>query len=200
KTWPNANIGIRPAEALLVVDVDPRNGGDRQLAGMQRMHHPLPITQTARTGGGGLHIWLRCGTPVTVGKLADGLDVKTRSGYVVVPPSTHASGGRYEWIDLSDVAPAPDYLRHLLAPPRQPRAGTAGRSGATPARAAGLLRIVEEATEGERSNRLYWACRRACEHGLDVEPLIAAAVDLGLSQRAAERTAASAASATGVES
>ncbi|HEX2301809.1 MAG TPA: hypothetical protein VHH34_25445 [Pseudonocardiaceae bacterium] len=58
---------------------------------------------------------------------------------------------------------------------------------------APLVQFVSESTEGERNRRLFWACCRAHERGLDTEPLIAAAVALGYSERAARRTAQSAA-------
>lgn len=194
--WPDANIGIRPAPGVVVLDIDPRNGGGTQVVRMQRRYGTLPATRTARTGGGGLHIWYRRHGP-TLGQLAPGVDIKTSSGYLVAPPSVHASGGRYEWIDPGDIVAAPAYLCALLIPgdggmevrPRQVR--PPGK-GATPNRVAGLLRVVTDAQEGERNSRLYWACRTATEHGIDLAPLVDAAVRRGLARREAETTAASA--------
>jgi hypothetical protein len=39
----------------LVLDVDPRNGGDEALRAVQTEHAILPTTLTSRTGGGGNH-------------------------------------------------------------------------------------------------------------------------------------------------
>src|SRR5690242_5575415 len=80
KQNPQANIGIAtgaPSE-LLVLDVDPRNGGDRSLAELQRLHGELPTTVTTTTGGGGLHYYfsLPKGVQVRSSVLADGLDIK----------------------------------------------------------------------------------------------------------------------------
>ena len=51
---------------------------------------------TARTATGGTHIWLRYdGRPVG-GRLGPGVDIKTHSGYVVVPPSV-TPNGQYSW-------------------------------------------------------------------------------------------------------
>lgn len=194
--WPTANIGVRAHLGQTVLDVDPRHGGDPQLAAMQDRHAPLPATRTARTGGGGLHLWFLCHGEVR-GELAPGIDVKSNSGFLVCPPSLHESGQRYEWINEGPIVEAPEYLRSLLARPT-PVIPTGTRT-VTPAVAAGLVRTVAEAPPGTRNSRLYWACSRAFEKGVDINPLVDAAVRNGLSRREAERTAASAATAPGLE-
>lgn len=52
-----ANVGIAtgPASSLVVLDIDPRHGGDDSLADLQSEHGALPLTVTALTGGGGQH-------------------------------------------------------------------------------------------------------------------------------------------------
>jgi hypothetical protein len=190
--WPAANLGIRPALGLVVLDVDPRHGGDVQVAAMQRRYGRLPATRTARTGSGGEHLWFAHVGPVT-GKLAPGVDIKSNSGYVVAPPSLHFSGSRYAWSDPGPIAAAPPYLARLLTPP-PPSPLSSRRAGSPSAKvAAGLLRVVADAAEGNRNNALFWAACRAHEHGLDVGPLVDAAVANGLSRRAADATARSAA-------
>ena len=192
RMWPAANIGIRPAPGLVVLDVDPRHGGEAQLAAMQRRYGRLPATRTARTGSGGEHLWFAHVGPVT-GKLAPGVDIKSNSGYVVAPPSLHFSGSRYAWSDPGPIAAAPPYLARLLTPP-PPSPLSSRRAGSPSAKvAAGLLRVVADAAEGNRNNALFWAACRAHEHGLDVGPLVDAAVANGLSRRAADATARSAA-------
>ena len=74
------------------------------------------------TGGGGRHIFFQHpGGEVTGGggKLGAGLDVKGDGGYVVAPPSLHASGRRYEWEassrpDAVGIAEAPGWLLDLI--------------------------------------------------------------------------------------
>ncbi|MFR9803148.1 bifunctional DNA primase/polymerase [Pseudonocardia sp. RS010] len=192
--WPDANIGIRPAPGQFVLDIDPRNGGLVQFDAMQARYGRLPRTRTARTGSGGGHLWFHLYGDLR-GCLADGIDIKTSSGYVVAPPSLHESGDRYAWADAGPIADAPDYLAELLVRPRRVAAGST--SQATPAVVAGLVRVVREATEGERNRRLYWAACRAAEKGIDPAPLIEAAVEVGLSPHEAERTVDSAANAPG---
>jgi hypothetical protein len=194
--WPAANIGVRPAVGIVVIDVDPRHGGGTSLLNLERKHGRLPRTQTAATGGGGLHIWLGHHGPAR-GSVGPGLDVKTHSGYVVMPPSAHTSGRTYSWVnEIDPIQPAPRWLAELLAPATIPLP-TATTSVASPARAAALLRVVAEAQSGERNSRLFWACARAMECGLDVAPLIEAAIAVGLTEGEATRTVQSAARSVG---
>ncbi len=160
---PTANIGIRPAVGVVVLDVDPRNGGASALVELTRPHGGLSPTWTAWTGGGGLHAWYRAAGPFKA-KLCDGVDLKTHTGYVVVPPSLHPSGRRYVWANDLPIAEAPAWLAAILAapPPRPLPTVTAGTfSGAHD---DGLVRLVAE-PGADRHNRLYWATRRAVEGG-----------------------------------
>ena len=50
--WENANIGILTGQdaGKVVLDVDPRNGGDKSLARLIRLHQELPHTAKALSG------------------------------------------------------------------------------------------------------------------------------------------------------
>jgi len=192
--WPGANVGIRPPAGVIVLDVDPRNGGSTALLALTREHGQLPATLTARTGSGGLHIWLSYGGR-TRGQLCRGVDIKTHGGYVVAPPSMHASGRRYEWLAVLPTAPAPRWVRQLLDPPPVPLPSRPRRPASGERQLDGLLRHVAEDPGGELNRRLYWAASRAHESGLDVEPLVDLAVEMGHPERGARNTAASAAKA-----
>lgn len=103
KRWPNANVGLPTGRksGIIVLDVDPRNGGDESLAALEAQHGPLPRTVEARTGSGGRHLLFRHpGGEVrcSAGQLGPGLDIKGDGGYVVISPSVHPNGNRYEWI------------------------------------------------------------------------------------------------------
>ena len=100
--WPNANIGIATGSVsgLIVIDVDPRHGGDeswrdlvREL-GLKDLQMPQVIT-----GGGGAHYYFQHpgGFVRSTTAIRPGVDVRGDRGYVVAPPSLHASGARYEW-------------------------------------------------------------------------------------------------------
>jgi Bifunctional DNA primase/polymerase, N-terminal len=94
---PNANIGIACAPSgLLVLDIDPRNGGDETFGELLRVMGPLPATWTTLTPGGGQHYYFRFDGEVKRATLGEGVDVK-HHGYVVAPPSVHPNGGRYRW-------------------------------------------------------------------------------------------------------
>jgi hypothetical protein len=118
--FPEANVGIACA-SLLVIDVDPRNGGDRTLSALLEAHGPFPTTPTQRTGGGGLHYLFERPAVPLFSKLKNGVDVIHGSRrYIVAGPSRLMTGGRYEWLTppgLPLVA-APDWLlRRLHRPP-----------------------------------------------------------------------------------
>lgn len=173
--WPGCNWGVRPPVGVVVLDIDPRNGGEDSLAKLELQHGPLPRTLTARTGSGGLHIWLSYAGP-TRGKLAAGIDVKSNSGYLVAPPSVHACGGTYEWLDQRPAAYAPAWVKAILNPPVRRYAPAPGGGGSI----EHLLRFVAASGEGERNRRLFWAACRAVEKGIDPAPLVDAAVAVGL--------------------
>jgi Bifunctional DNA primase/polymerase, N-terminal/AAA domain len=116
--YPLANIGMT-LEGFVVVDVDPRHGGDESIRRFQR-EHPLPSTRLIMTGSGGAHFIFR-GTP---GKAYQdilsagfpGVDIKAGGGaYLVAAPSLHASGGRYQVFQANEIAPLPEVLEMILS-------------------------------------------------------------------------------------
>ena len=122
--WPEANIGgALGLDGLWVLDVDGASG-EAALADWLRLRgHVLPPTATVRTGGGGLHYWWRGGERMPrnrVGVLHH-VDVRSRGGYVVLPPSLHRSGRRYERTSaVASIAEPPAWLVGLVAPPPPP--------------------------------------------------------------------------------
>ena len=113
---PLANVGLATGNSV-VLDVDPKHGGDASLEALEAQHGLLPETTRTITGSGGQHIFFRPPEGVRIknsvggnGGLAPGLDIKSAGGYVVAPPSLHASGRHYAWsVDHhpDDVPPAP---------------------------------------------------------------------------------------------
>jgi hypothetical protein len=211
---PAANIGIAISVGALhhvrVLDVDPKNGGDAELARLLAEHGPLPSTPAQRTGSGGLHVLLT-GWPDALlrTKLAPGIELLGPGRYFVAAPSVHPSTrARYVWtIGLeAPIAHAPAWLvalasqRSQASSPR--RAPPAITSTSRYARAA-LIRAmvaVEQAANGERNmtlNREAWSIGRFVQSGaLDHDLVVAAFVDAagaaGLGRNEAERTIASA--------
>jgi hypothetical protein len=94
------NLGIRTgaASGIIVIDVDPRHGGDHTLAELERRHGVLPPTWRFITGSGGWHSLFKHpgGTvPNSAGKIGIGIDVRGDGGYIAAPPSLHISGRQY---------------------------------------------------------------------------------------------------------
>jgi hypothetical protein len=119
---PQANIGARVPRSLLVLDIDPRHGGQARLAQLEGEHGALPPTRVSISGrgDGGRHCWyLHPGGRLSAARLGAGLDLKTHNGYVLLPPSRHPTTGRpYQWADPAvDPAPLPRWLSRLLTPP-----------------------------------------------------------------------------------
>jgi hypothetical protein len=102
KRWPDANIGIVTGEIsnLVVLDIDPKHGGDASLSRLERQLGPLPATIEATTGGGGRHLYFAHPGGLIRNRtgLAQGIDLRGDGGYVVAPPSIHPSGRPYTWI------------------------------------------------------------------------------------------------------
>ena len=186
---PHDNIGIRPPAGMVVVDVDPRDGGDLALAALEAEYGPLPATWTAETGSGGWHYWFTVGAADLRGKLCPGIDLKHGgTGYVVAPPSRHPDGGIYRWVTPPDGFPAsaPEWLQHRMERPQAPTPGrhipTAG-AGHGPYSIGCLVGRITKAAQGSRNRTLYGAARDAHRQGdLDAyEPdLVAAAARVGL--------------------
>ena len=90
--WSSANVGILTGRRsnLVVLDVDPRHGGDRALQELIGAHEPLPDTPVVFTGGGGWHYYFACppgDEPIKSVTLAEGLELKADGTFVVAPPS-----------------------------------------------------------------------------------------------------------------
>lgn len=127
-SWRTPNIAVSCAPSgIVVVDVDVRNGGDETLGALEHKHGPLPHTPRVLSGSGdgSTHYYFSADAaaryPIALGP---GVDVKHAGGYVLLPPSRHASGRTYRWdlgASLTDTTPAP-----------APTWMTLGGSGASP--------------------------------------------------------------------
>ncbi|MGQ9663143.1 MAG: phage/plasmid primase, P4 family [Kiritimatiellia bacterium] len=121
-TRPDANVGMPTGapSGILVVDVDPRNGGNETLETLVTQYGPWPTTAEVVTGGGGRHIYFRYIEGARCSSLGAGIDIKGEGGYVLVPPSVHPSGRAYSWAGIrgeaafDHIADAPDWIRARL--------------------------------------------------------------------------------------
>jgi len=99
--WPDANLSVVTGEVsgLVVLDVDPRHGGEESLAALEARHGKLPQTVESVTGGGGRHLYFaHPGHEVrNRAGIMPGIDLRADGGTIVLPPSVHASGKQYRW-------------------------------------------------------------------------------------------------------
>jgi hypothetical protein len=116
------NIGIAIPEGVVVVDIDPRNGGlDSWIEWLDAYGVEFWNDEPcAETGGGGYHYWFRL--PDGVDKLkknidsAPGIDLLTHGRYVVAPPSV--TDEAYVWAtrlpdNLDDLSALPGFIEVL---------------------------------------------------------------------------------------
>jgi hypothetical protein len=109
---PDANVGIVTGKEFGIVVVDVENGGRID---------DLPPTVISKTGGGGFHYYYKhpgniVKNGVRIGNKDDKRDIRGDGGFVVAPPSVHASGNLYEWDvppDNTSFADFPELLINL---------------------------------------------------------------------------------------
>jgi hypothetical protein len=115
KAWAwDGMIGAAIAPGTMIIDVDPRNGGDKTLLLLKNEGKELPPTRTVKTKSGGFHYHFNVPDDLALrGKLGPGVDVKRAGkGYVVTPPSPG-----YKLLNNEAPVAAPEWLLEELAIP-----------------------------------------------------------------------------------
>lgn len=172
------NIGLAcgASSGVFVVDIDQHaEDGEATLAKAQKRLGRLPDTAEQRTGGGGRQLFFAYpdGREMrnSAGKIGPGVDTRGNGGFVVVPPSLHPSGKRYEWLAWPHHVPPgelPDAWVRKLEKKRQ----TVIQAPVTPMPCVSnrtlerLLRQVRGQTEGNRHCTLYAVARDVQEKQL----------------------------------
>jgi hypothetical protein len=191
---PGVLVGVPtgPASGLAVLDIDKGKGGaDWWAANKAR----LPATRMHRTRSGGIHCLFqhRDGLLNSVSKIAPGVDVRASGGYVIWWPAHGFSVVDHELAEWPAWLTPPE---PLPAPPRRdppsPRQAVAAVEG--------IVRVVAQATNGQRNAVTYWGARRLRElheqgrltEGLAREIILDAARRNGLPATEAARTIKSA--------
>ncbi len=147
--WPASNVGVAMGIASGIIDIetDTKHQGDKHLIELEMLLGDLPPTLSFKSGSGGTHrLYSTNGLPdgakvLTVGQLGcallgmpkgskTGVDVRGEGGQAVFPPSLHASGRRYAWVNPgARLAPIPALWVPLLL-------GNTGAPNRLPARDA----------------------------------------------------------------
>lgn len=173
---PDANIGAPcKLNGWAVLDIDPRNGGRESLCRIEERVGVLPGTTEAITGGDGLHkFYLSPGFDLPKEPFP-GVEFK-HNNYVVLPPSIHKSGARYQWPGTQNMFFKPEVPWPSALLPRKERPQPITRPhGYTPS-LSGIRRpgkhwtveslvqhVMDSQPEHDRNNRLYFAACRAHE-------------------------------------
>jgi hypothetical protein len=180
RTGPNIGVATGVINGIVVVDVDPRNGGDKTFAEALSW---LPPTRTHRTKGGGQHLIYRY--PLGISKFRKGrlpgIDILANGKGVVWPPSPGYS--------VIDARPPVDFpiAEWMVAQERKGAFSPNGESNSNESHTNGkrenapspsivqptrnlrlrtsrILAVVQNAKPGdERNEKLYWAARRFAE-------------------------------------
>jgi Bifunctional DNA primase/polymerase, N-terminal len=193
---PQANIGLACGHRFDVLDVDGPEGVQaiQELAATHGLVSSGPLV---RTGGGGWHFYL---APTGLGNVQphglEHVDWRGRGGYVVAPPSRHASGHSYQWAAGRNLDTPPGKVpavllerlqpRHLQRPPgpvQLPAAGDGPGERYVRAALAEELARVAAAPVGQR-NRQLWESTRNLYNLVAVGALDQRDVDEGLLEAA----------------
>lgn len=161
------NVGVVLDVRDLVLDVDPRNGGDESLARLKAdLELDLSAYPSVRTGSGGTHIYMRLpeGTGRVKANLSrdgyPGLDLKFVGGQVVAPGSVHPdTGRRYEVLNDLDpldedlgIPEAPKALLDLAARPQ----GAAAKASPGSYSPEWLAKVLELLDVGHYRDHAKW--------------------------------------------
>lgn len=128
---PMSNIGMPTGleTGVAVLDVDAGHGGWESIDALERQYGDLPPTHAVQSGGGGLHLYFAGPTGYVIktstSQIGAGLDIRAHGGSIVLPPSLHASGRRYEWAEVTkdgkgpgeSFTPMPGWLIALATKP-----------------------------------------------------------------------------------
>jgi hypothetical protein len=169
---PQANIGLATGHRFDVLDLDGPTGAQaiQELAAVHGLASSGPLV---RTGGGGWHYYL---APTGLGNVhprdLEHVDWRGRGGYVVAPPSRHASGNPYRWLPGRNLNVSPGEVPAVLlarlehrVPQQSPGAVELPVTGAAPgdryARAALTEELARVATApvGQRNRQLWESTR-----------------------------------------
>jgi len=150
--WPGADWAVLTGRSrLLLLDVDPRHGGDRSLRQLCA-EVPLPRTLTVRTRSGGIHLYYRLPRRArlrksSVGELAEGLDVRSSRGLAVCPPTPG-----YSLLDTAPVALVPPPLLARCPAAGSRRRGDRSTGGKLPLPDPEAQQVVQHALQRIRES------------------------------------------------
>jgi len=192
RTHHDASIGIPTGIKWDVLDVDTKGETDGRvhLPMLQRLGLLNGCKQVVRTPSGGWHLYFKTAPGLTNKASASlGLDVRSKGGYVLAPPSyieTLEYTGCYaltgETTGSTDEPLLWNLIQSTLAPVDvQTKKPIMLLPSERRASVASLREWMSIRQAGERNNALHWAVCRCIDNGIDphemVEPALLAGLD-----------------------
>jgi len=119
RTWPTANVALITGQlsGVMVLDVDTEAGHENLV---ENFFPDSMVTPATRTPGGGWHYFFKFEEGlVNKARVAEGTDIRTEGGYVVIPPSENGTGMKYRWMQglqlwKTELASMPEILFAVL--------------------------------------------------------------------------------------
>ena len=199
RTHRDAAIGIPTGIVWDVLDVDVKRDEDgrRHLPYLHRMGLLDGCQFVVRTPSGGWHLYFKAAPAGALTNKASahlGLDVRSKGGYVLAPPSyidTHGEDAEYQGIyesigDTDGATDEPllwDLIVSSLAPINSQTRKPIELLGYERSSSVASLRgWLSERVAGERNNALHWAVCRCIDNGIDPHELVEVALMIGLDE------------------
>lgn len=172
------NSGWRLGPEDLVLDVDPKNGGDKSLKKIEKRFKVCfeEIAPTVITGSGGRHFYFHKDGSTKLREVLEdenresypGIEFKTNGRQVVAAGSRHPSGNWYEFDDFAPHARTllPDRIFQLLIrPSRKDGSASSGKFSAEE-----LAEALEKLDPEDYKDQDKWlTIMMACHHATDGE-------------------------------
>lgn len=119
RSLSNAGIGVVTGKVSNMVVLDIESDCPYPIEDLLRKY---PTQMYSRTGSGGYHLFYQY--PTNVSRVANRVgiferaDLRADGGFIVLPPTIHPSGSRYEWIKKGALGAFPVGLLDLQSQPR----------------------------------------------------------------------------------
>lgn len=114
-----AGVGVVTGRVSNMVVLDVENDCPYPISDLLKKY---PTQMVSRTGSGGYHLFYQYPTSViSVSnrvRIFDGADLRADGGFIVLPPTMHACGNRYEWVKRGPLGAFPMELLDVQSRPK----------------------------------------------------------------------------------
>jgi Bifunctional DNA primase/polymerase, N-terminal/DnaB-like helicase C terminal domain/Primase C terminal 1 (PriCT-1) len=164
---PSANIGFWPGQSgIIVIDLDgPEGEANGRALGL--FSEPTLECRTGREDGGRHLYFKRPDFSVTNASIGKKIDVRGDAGYVILPPSIHPSGRKYEFVNREEIRELPPPVVELLR-----RAQTTSVSPVEGHQSAREIVFEDVIGEGGRNNSLTRYAGRLLAKGVPEDEVL----------------------------